>query len=235
MYLVVFSLHITWGILFFSCLLFFLYNCRRRPKNWQRSRRTCEYGPAAAPACPLGSWFPVDLPFPVEPRPRGSPRCLRGQLCASATPSFRLRGRFHFFSPPPLGSSGLGDVSGRLWPGWEPLHCPWLPASPGHVQLPILRDGSTSQSPMSISIKSTISTLTHSWWDLGKLFGVNNKDVHVLGPNRPAPEGTPQGNTFTQRAGHVRSKPCLYAHRLGAPTSPWQGRCSVWVQGTWQP
>ena len=54
-----------------SHLAFSVSDCRRKPKNWQRSRRSCKYGPVTVPT--PGPWFP--------PPPLGSALCFRELRC----------------------------------------------------------------------------------------------------------------------------------------------------------
>ena len=71
----------------FLTLAFFLHDCRRKPKSWQRSRRTCKYGPSL-PHAP-GIWFPEEL------RPRAPNSGVSSVLLSNL---FLARGGcFHFF------------------------------------------------------------------------------------------------------------------------------------------
>lgn len=86
-----------------SCLshlcFFSLYNCRRKPKNSLRSRRTCKYGPVFVPAQQA-----TGSPGAKSQQP--SPCNLWGQLCVFLSQG----GCFHVCSHHP-GQLCVGEVS----------------------------------------------------------------------------------------------------------------------------
>lgn len=94
------------GILFSSCLFVFLYNCRRKPKNWQSSRRTCKY------FCHCTRPWAASSPETSTSRGSGTqggpPTPLGSALCFRQTVLTAQSGCFYFFNHHP------GKLCGRF-------------------------------------------------------------------------------------------------------------------------